>query len=142
MQRLMAMIPRRLREVQEISGILRLSNAQQERLTNWADPALGHIGTLDAAGLAEAFYRHGAEAVCDRALIEAAAGQGESLKLVLAAARVWMRPQLPVGGADALSAGLTGPDVGKALAAAEEAWIASGFTLTRKALLARLNRQD
>jgi len=142
MQRLMALIPRRLREAQEISSILRLSNAQQERLTNWADPALGHIGALSAAELAEAFYRHGAEAVCDRALIEAAAGQGASLKLVLAAARVWTRPHLPIGGADALAAGLTGPAVGMALAAAEEAWIASGFTLTRTDLLARLIRPD
>lgn len=142
MQRLMALIPRRLREVQEISSILRLSNTQQERLSNWADPALGHIGALSPADLAEAFYRHGTEAVCDRALVEAAAGQGASLKLVLAAAGVWTRPQLPIGGADALAAGLSGPEVGKALAEAEEAWIASGFTLPRTALLARLSRRD
>jgi poly(A) polymerase len=142
LQRLMALIPRRLREVREIGRILRLSNAEQERLANWADPALGHIGTLGPADLAEAFYRHGTEAVCDRAVVEAASGAGDSLKLVLSAAGRWTRPVLPIGGADALAAGLSGPAVGKALGVAEEAWIASGFTLSRAVLLARLSQPD
>jgi poly(A) polymerase len=140
LQRLMALLPRRLREVREVGRILRLSNAEQDRLAAWANPALGHIGALSPSELAEAFYRHGTEAVCDRALIEAAGGAGESLKLVLAAAARWTRPDLPVGGADALTAGLSGPDIGKALAEAEEAWIASGFTLAREVLLARLSQ--
>lgn len=142
LQRLMALLPRRLREVREVSRVLRLSNAERDRLAAWADPALAHVGTLSPADLAEAFYRYGTEAVCDRALIEAANGAGESLKLVLASAARWSRPEFPLGGADALAAGLSGPDVGKALAEAEEAWIASGFTLPREALLARLSRPD
>jgi poly(A) polymerase len=75
-------------------------------------------------------------------VVEAASGAGDSLKLVLGAARRWTRPVLPIGGADALAAGLSGPAVGKALGAAEEAWIASGFTLSREALLARLSQPD
>ncbi|MAB11099.1 MAG: CCA tRNA nucleotidyltransferase [Hyphomonas sp.] len=142
MQRLMALLPRRLREVREAGRILRLSNAERDRLAAWADPALAHVGTLSPADLAEAFYRHGTEAVCDRALIEAASGAGESLKLVLASAARWTRPAFPVGGEDALAAGLSGPAVGNALAQAEEAWIASGFTLPREALLARLSQPD
>jgi len=142
MQRLMALLPRRLRDVREVGRTLRLSNAEQERLAAWADPSLGHVETLGPAGLAEAFYRFGSQVVCDRALIEAAGGAGDSLKLVLAAAGRWSRPELPVGGADALAAGLSGPAVGKALAQAEEAWIASGFTLSREALLARLSQAD
>lgn len=142
LQRLMVLLPRRLREVREVGRILRLSNAEQDRLAAWADPALGHVDSLSPAELAEAFYRHGPEAVCDRALVEAAGGAGEGLTLVLAAAARWSRPELPVGGADALAAGLSGPAVGKALAQAEEAWIASGFTLPRDALLARLSQAD
>jgi poly(A) polymerase len=142
MQRLMSMLPRRLLEVREVGQILRLSNAEQDRLAAWADPALGHIETLSPAELAEAFYRCGPEAVCDRALVEAASGARDSLKLVMAAASRWSRPELPVGGADALAAGLAGPAIGKALAKAEEVWIASGFTLTRDALLARLSQAD
>ena len=142
MRRLMALLPRRRREVQAVSRTLRLSNAEIDRLIAWADPALGHVGSLTGPALAEAFYRHGTEAVCDRALIEAAAGNGAGLPLVLAAARVWTRPELPVGGMDALEAGLSGPAIGKALAAAEAAWIASDFTLSRDALLARLRSPD
>nr|WP_321439868.1 CCA tRNA nucleotidyltransferase [uncultured Hyphomonas sp.] len=142
MQRLMALLPRRLREVREAGRILRLSNAERDRLAAWADPALAHVGTLSPADLAEAFYRHGTGAVCDRALIEAASGAGESLKLVLASAARWSRPVFPVGGEDALAAGLSGPAVGKALAQAEEAWIASGFTLPREVLVARLSQAD
>ena len=142
MRRLMVLVPRRLREMSEIARRLRLSNAEQDRLTAWADPALGHVGTLSGPALSEAFYRHGTEAICDRALIEAAAGDTAALGPVLAAAKVWTRPDLPVGGADALAAGLSGPAIGKALAAAEEAWIASDFTLDREALLARLRASD
>lgn len=140
--RLMALVPRRLRGVCEIGNALRLSNAEQDRLAAWADPALGHVGSLSPVALNAAFYRHGAGAVCDRALIEAAAGDSGGLPLVLAAAKGWTRPELPVGGADALAAGLSGPEVGQALRAAEEAWIESDFTLSREALLARLRKSD
>ncbi|WP_321490808.1 CCA tRNA nucleotidyltransferase [uncultured Hyphomonas sp.] len=141
-QRLMALLPRRLRDARAVGRALRLSNAEQNRLIAWADPALGHVEMLSPAKLAEAFYRYGKEVVCDRALIEAAGGAGDSLKRVLAAAARWSRPELPVGGADALAAGLSGPAVGKALASAEEAWIASGFKLSRESLLARLTPSD
>ena len=142
MQRLMALIPRRRRDVLAVSGILRLSNAEAARLTAWADPALGHIGALEGPALKAVFYRHGTEAVCDRAVIEAAAGDAGDLGRTLDAAKAWTRPQLPVGGADALAAGLNGPDVGKALAAVEDAWIESDFTLAREDLLARLRSPD
>ena len=142
MRRLMALLPRRRREVQTVARTLRLSNAEIDRLIAWADPALGHVGTLTGPALAEAFYRHGVEAVCDRALIEAASGDRAGLPLVLAAASVWKRPELPVGGQDAMDAGLSGPAIGKALAKAEADWIASDFTLTREALLSRLRSPD
>ncbi|MEZ5999343.1 CCA tRNA nucleotidyltransferase [Hyphomonas sp.] len=142
MQRLMALLPRRLREIREVGQVLRLSNAEQDRMAAWADPALGHVETLSPAELAEAFYRFGPEVVCDRALIEASTGAGDSLKPVLAAAGRWSRPELPVGGADALAAGLSGPAIGKALARVENTWIASGFTLSREDLLAELTPPD
>jgi poly(A) polymerase len=49
-----------------------------------------------------------------------------------------MRPVFPLGGDDALAAGLKGPDIGKRLRTLEEAWIASGFRLSREDLLSRL----
>ena len=54
----------------------------------------------------------------------------------------WTRPVFPVGGDDAMAAGLSGPEVGQALRAAETAWIDSDFTMGRTELLALLKRPD
>lgn len=138
MRRLMAMMPRRLREMGELSARLKLSNEESGRLAGWANPAVPHVlGAGDAAG-AEAFYRFGAAAVTDRAVIEAASGGAGDLAALLRQAGAWQRPKFPVGGADALAAGLEGPRIGAALAGLEEDWIASGFTLDRRALVSKL----
>ena len=47
-----------------------------------------------------------------------------------------------VGGDDAMAAGLSGPEVGQALRAAEAAWIDSDFTMGRTELLALLKCPD
>ncbi|MBI1253800.1 MAG: CCA tRNA nucleotidyltransferase [Hyphomonas sp.] len=138
MRRLMALIPRRLREAGEFSARLKFSNEESLRLSAWADPAVPHVLDGGGAAVAEAFYRFGAPAVLDRAVIEAASGAGGDLAALAARASAWARPKFPVGGSDALEAGLAGPDIGKALGALEEAWIASGFTLSRNALVSRL----
>ena len=138
MRSLMALIPRRLREAGEFSARLKFSNEESLRLAAWADPAVPHVLGAGEAAVAEAFYRFGAPAVLDRAVIEAASGAGGDLAALAARASAWARPKFPVGGSDALAAGLAGPDIGKALGALEEAWIASGFTLPRNALVARL----
>lgn len=138
MQRLMALLPRRQRDVAEAATALRLSNQEAARLQAWADPALGHVLSLSAAARREAFYRFGPQAVLDRALIEAASGAGEGLSAVTKDKTGWMRPVFPVRGDDALAAGLKGPEIGKRLHTLEEAWIASGFRLSREDLLSRL----
>ena len=51
----------------------------------------------------------------------------------------WQKPDFPLGGADALAAGLSGPDVGAVLRTLEQSWVASDFSLTRDELVARLN---
>lgn len=137
--RLMAMLVRRQREISDAARRLRLSNDEAARLQAWADPALGHVLDLDAPARREAFYRFGPDAVTDRALIEAASGGANRLGAILQEKAAWHRPVFPIGGADALAAGLAGPEIGRRLRALEEAWIASGFTLTREALLGRLD---
>jgi poly(A) polymerase len=89
--------------------------------------------------MAEAFYRHGPAAVVDRAAIEAAEGAAGDLAALASRAAVWQRPKFPLGGADALAAGLEGPGIGTALAALEEDWIGSGFNLDRRTLVSKLN---
>ncbi|MFN7055422.1 CCA tRNA nucleotidyltransferase [Hyphomonas sp.] len=136
MRRLMALLPRRRTETSAAASALRLSNDESARLHAWADPALGHMPGLSPDACAEAFYRFGAAAVIDRALIEAASGGGDVTDLLIAAAS-WQRPVFPIGGDDALAAGLAGPEIGQRLRALEEDWIRSGFRLTREDLLAK-----
>ncbi|MEZ5946500.1 MAG: CCA tRNA nucleotidyltransferase [Hyphomonas sp.] len=139
MQRLMALLPRRLTDVEAASRALRLSNAERDRLADWASPALGHVVPLGPEARRETLYRFGAAAVKDRALVDAAQGAPlDDVAAVLKAAEAWQRPVLPVDGNDALKAGFSGPEVGAALASVEADWIASDFTLTRDALLSRL----
>ncbi|MEQ9505179.1 MAG: CCA tRNA nucleotidyltransferase [Hyphomonas sp.] len=138
MRRLMALLPRRLRDAGDVSARLRFSNEEASRLSAWADPALPHVLGAGDAAVAEAFYRYGPEAVLDRAALEAAAGASGDLAALAHASDKWVRPKFPLGGNDALAAGLEGPRIGAALSALEEDWIASGFSLKRNELLARL----
>ncbi|KJS10989.1 MAG: hypothetical protein VR78_13550, partial [Hoeflea sp. BRH_c9] len=55
----------------------------------------------------------------------------------LARALNWERPRFPVAGADLIARGVRpGPDMGAQLAALEDRWIDSNFTLDKQALLA------
>lgn len=142
LRRLMALLPRRRREAGETSARLKFSNEESSRLAAWADPALPHVLGASDAAVREAFYRFGSGPVLDRAAIEAASGASGDLAAMAALASAWTRPKFPVGGNDALAAGLQGPDIGQVLGALEEDWIASGFSLERKTLLARLRVPD
>jgi poly(A) polymerase len=137
MRRLMTLLPRRRAQTAAAASALRLSNQEAARLRVWANPALGHVSGLSSDALAEAFYRFGPAAVTDRALIEAAGGSGDIID-VLTAAAAWRQPAFPIGGDDALAAGLKGPALGQRLRTLEEDWIISGFRLTREDLLAKL----
>jgi poly(A) polymerase len=140
LQRLMAMVPRRARDVTSVTAHLRLSNAEADRLAEWADPALTHVLGVQPDALRRLFYQFGPRAVLDRALIEAAqVSEADALAAIKAAAAGWQKPDFPLGGADALAAGLRGPDVGAVLRALEQSWVASDFSLTRDELVARLN---
>ena len=97
------------------------------------------IAAIAAAGAEPsdvvAAYRHGAEAALDAALIRAAAlgsaprpDRAEAFAGAAAA-------RFPLRGADL---DLRGPALGAALRRLETAWIASGFTLDRDALLGRV----
>lgn len=133
MLRLMALIDRSAPSVMAVTKRLRLSNAEADRLTMWAADNLPKIPGMNGAELRRTLYWHGKQAVVDRALTS-----GENVRDHLYAIRAWKRPEFPVGGDDALAAGLKGPQIGEALRALEEWWMGQDFQPEREELLARL----
>lgn len=116
---------------------LRLSNTEADRLLALAGPAA--TPGMCEKGQKAFLYRMGREVFQDRALI-AFARSGASLddedwRALAALAASWPIPVFPLKAADFLALGLTpGPALGKALKAAEEAWIEAGFPMKGEAL--------
>lgn len=128
----------------DVATRLRLSNAEQRRLTL---AMAGELVPVDAgpAALRLLAYRFGPEAADDRLLI--AAAQGDAVVEVVERARATVRDfgqkRLPVAGRDLVAQGMApGPGLGRRLRALEDAWIASDFKMDRAALLALLPRGD
>ena len=130
MLRLMALMPRSALAVQEVSAALKLSNAEKTRLTEWAADNLPEVVRLNARQLRAELYWHGKQAIVDRALLA-----GADVRDLLAAVNAWRAPEFPIGGEDALDAGLKGPEIGQALSRVARVWVDSDFELEREALL-------
>ena len=128
--------------VTAVAAALRLSNAEKTRLENWVG-ARRQIGgnILSSKKVCRAFYRHGSQAVTDYLVWRNPGQDGlspDEVSALFQLARDWAKPDFPLSGDDALSAGLKGPAIGKALRKVEDVWIESDFALTRAELLERL----
>lgn len=93
--------------------------------------------TAKGASLAACAYRTGAAATRDALLLDVVAGRPAPAdwraEIDRGAAAVF-----PVAARDLIALGMTpGPELGARLKVLEEAWVASGFTLTREEALAR-----
>ncbi len=123
---------RRLAALEEEDGA---SWAEALRLSRAEAKALAAIRDARAAGAAPAArgYRYGAEASRDALLLLAASGAGLPEDWEAEIAR-GAGARFPVRAADL--PGLSGPALGGALRRLEAAWLASGLTLDRDALLA------
>ncbi|MCH8490593.1 MAG: CCA tRNA nucleotidyltransferase [Oceanicaulis sp.] len=125
-----------------VAGIcarMKASRAETARLAAMSGPAPVRAGAVRAGmaqrDLGRALYVLGPQAVADRLRLDEARS-GEDASPALAHAAQWTRPRFPVTGHDLIAAGAApGPDLGARLEALEDAWIASNFSLTRKALL-------
>lgn len=124
---------------------LRLSNAEAARLQAMA--ALAPLLTEEAGELAlkTALYRLGGPTYGDRVLLAWARSGAETSSEVwraqLALPKRWQAPVFMLKGEDLLAAGMEkGPELGSTLRKLEEAWIASGFSLSRAELLGSVNR--
>jgi len=147
--RLAALVPPDAARLAAMAGRLRLSNAEAERLDAWASTPAPAPDTSGAA-LRKLAYRHGRAALTDRlrlALAGARAKAPDDDKALIAAggyARMlkelegWERPIFPLGGRDLAAIGIApGKAMGDLLKALESAWVESGFSLDRGALLER-----
>jgi len=147
MLRLSAIIPDDVERIEAMATRLRLSSAEREALTDYADfPPIGD--GMSGAQLDLLLYRHGNSGAIGRlkmALAKASAG-GEAdaatleqvgrLSALLERSATWQKPVMPVKGADLIAAGFSaGPEIGEKLAMLEERWIASQFRLEKDELL-------
>nr|WP_314432035.1 CCA tRNA nucleotidyltransferase [uncultured Brevundimonas sp.] len=125
--RLSALLPDEPARVAEISRALRLSNAQRDRLVE-AVSGEATTGLTDPQART-AIYRDGRQAFEDRVMRAwAAGGEPEAARRLLALAKDWVRPTMPVGGRDLARLGLKpGPETGRVLQAFEAGWIVDDF---------------
>jgi poly(A) polymerase len=120
-------------DAERLSERLRLSNAETERLASmaqawWRLPA----AVADERALRALLYRLGEQAFVDRVAVAwsrtQAAATDPAWHRALTLPRRWQRPTFPLKAADFIARGIAkGPELGTALAAAEEAWIAADF---------------
>ena len=118
---------------------LRLANAEHERLTSMAD---GWWHVFPAGGEQPArtlLYSLGPEKFLDRVLLawsRAPAGAADAAWRELATLpERWQASVFPLKAADLIARGVPkGPQLGRALAAAEEKWISAGFPNDASAL--------
>ncbi|MFZ5609738.1 MAG: CCA tRNA nucleotidyltransferase [Pseudomonadota bacterium] len=134
LRRVVALLPRAPQVVSAVLRRLKFSNREIKRGALMVEAMPAVHPKLAPREARAALYRLGGEAFTDRLLL--ACGVKDDPAPLLALARDWQKPVLPVTGGDLARGGLgQGPEVGRKLKALEEAWIASDFTLGRDELL-------
>ncbi|MDA7963744.1 CCA tRNA nucleotidyltransferase [Ruegeria sp.] len=114
----------------EAAATLRLSRAQMQRLTRMRDEATG------PASIAELGYRNGSEGGLNETLLRHAFFETPWSDDLTKDLKRGAAASFPIRAAD-LIPDFSGPALGRKLAELEAQWIASGFALTRKELLAK-----
>ena len=147
MLRLMAIVPKDRARLANMAQRLRMSKAEAARLAAFAAQPMLAEDLADTA-LRRFVYSEDAQAIRDTLRLQLSARRNDAqtddvalhsaakLSRLLDVAETWQSPVFPVTGNDMLKAGVgAGPAIGETLAALEEAWIDSNFTLTREQLL-------
>ncbi|MGB7430939.1 MAG: CCA tRNA nucleotidyltransferase [Ahrensia sp.] len=148
--RLMAVVPSNEERMAALAKRWKLSNSVRDRLLAWAtQPDIAP--TIDDGAFARLLYRHNQQAIIDTLRLDVAKrrarqssdftamGELARMTMLLEKAVDWKRPVLPVSGQDFAVRGYEqGKALGEALKALEDEWVASGFSLTRDALLSKI----
>jgi poly(A) polymerase len=122
-------------DAERLFNLLRLSNAEYQRLTKAADALAGAHGlkAFPEANVATRWlYRHGKNVTHDALLLAGAEGRATPNDVTEWATQLALLPvpQFPFAAADLISRGLSpGPAIGRALKALEGAWIAHDFAV-------------
>jgi poly(A) polymerase len=147
--RRLAMLLRTGGDARAAAQRLRLSNDQRDRLMAMIEPGAEVVAGLDPLAQRRILYRIGAATFIDLVYLawaEAAFHEQRDAEAMaapydamIATARNWPAPTLPVKGADVTALGVApGPEVGQLLTAIEGWWIAGDFQANRDETLARL----
>ena len=125
---------------EDLARRLKLSRAEGERLRALAETTLE--SNLDAAGGRQALFRLGLERFGDAAYLRwAERPEDKRWPPLLALAKDWTTPVLPIDGSDVLALGIApGPQVGRLLAAIEDWWLNGDFQADRQACLEKLRQ--
>ncbi|WP_394893590.1 CCA tRNA nucleotidyltransferase [Mesorhizobium sp. AaZ16] len=147
--RLMAIVPPDATRMAGLAERLRLSNAEAERLTNWAR-TVQPVSSLPEDALARQLYRSDRRGFIDRlrlALSSARSRGAEDDKALieaggysrlLAYAEGWQKPEFPIRGRDLAALGAeAGPRLGEIMRDLEKQWVEEGFLPDRGALIER-----
>jgi poly(A) polymerase len=121
-----------IEDAERLWGQLRLTNVEHERLRALAQQWRGLSPAIGATAARALLYRLGPERFVDRVLIAwsrspAGANDPDWVALANLPSR-WTAPVFPIKSAEFVRRGVPkGPQLGQALRAAEEAWIAADF---------------
>jgi poly(A) polymerase len=141
--RLAALLPDDSAMAAALAARLRLANAQRERLVAALTPTPGLVSWLSPKETRQLVYRLGAQAALDRVMLSWAASDrpaaGTQWRALPPMIQGWTAPRFPLGGAEAMAAGVPeGPLVGEVLRAVEAWWVENDFPMDRLALIERL----
>lgn len=147
--RLEAIVPPDAERMAAMALRMRFSNPEALRLIEWAKMSQPNPDTSEG-DLARLLYRGSQRGMLDRLQLalasartraaqdDAAMVEAGGFSRQLAFAETWVPPEMPVKGRDLTELGYApGPVLGKMLKTLEDAWVASGFVLSRDALLER-----
>jgi poly(A) polymerase len=125
-------------DARRVASRLRLTNAETKALDS-----MGHrwwrLAGMDEARAKRRLYRLGEDRYRDRLILAwARSGEGSdaaSWRELASLPERWTAPKFPLKAADFLGRGLAqGPELGQALALAEDAWLAADFPLEQSSL--------
>jgi poly(A) polymerase len=121
---------------------LKLSNEERDRLVSALGDETKITSYMSLRDMRRAIYKLGNEAFGDRVLLAWAAAGGEKAqqwRALLAHAKMWKPPKLPLTGDEVMAAGVpAGPKVGVVMREVEDWWIDADFPDDKLSVIERL----